>query len=124
MASLAFPAPITEIIKKRRSWRTYNQSPVEDEKRNRILQFIEALDKPSFGSDARFQLMDLDLKFTGTVTGTYGVIKGAKTFIAAIVTKNANDMEDVGYLFEKIILFCTKNVEYFYAFDCWLFVQL
>jgi len=107
MTSGPFPAPITDIIKKRRSWRTYSSKPVENEKREQLLQFIAKLDKPPFGSGARFQLIDPDLKFTGKVSGTYGVIKGAKTFIAGIVANSPKDMEDVGYLFEKIILFCT-----------------
>ena len=107
MPGLPIDTPITEIIKKRRSWRTYNGKPVENEKKEQILNFISTLDKPPFGSEARFQMVDLDLKGTGKVSGTYGVIKGAETFIASIVKKSPMDMEDVGFLFEKIILFAT-----------------
>jgi nitroreductase len=99
--------PITDIIKKRKSWRTYTATPVETEKKEQILQFIANLNQPPFGSAARFELVDLDLKFTGKVAGTYGVIKGAETFITAVVNKGPGDMEDVGYLFEQIILFAT-----------------
>ena len=99
--------PITDIIKKRKSRRTYTDKPVETEKKEQVLQFIADLNKPPFGSSARFEMVDLNLKFTGKVAGTYGVIKGAETFIAGIVCQGPGDMEDVGYLFERIILFAT-----------------
>lgn len=99
--------PVTDIIKKRKSWRTYTGKPVEIEKKEKVLQFIANPKKPPFGSAARFEMVDLNLNFTGKVAGTYGVIKGAETFIAGIVGKGPGDMEDVGYLFERIILFAT-----------------
>jgi len=99
--------PITDIIKKRKSCRTYSDKPVEKETKKQVLQFIADLKKPPFGSSARFEMVDLNLNFTGKVAGTYGVIKGAETFIAGIVEKAPGDMEDVGYLFERIILYAT-----------------
>jgi nitroreductase len=107
MLSLPIDMPITEIIRKRKSWRTYSDKPVENEKKEKITNFIATVDKPPFGSEARFQMVDLDLNVIKKVSGTYGVIKGAKTFIASIVKKSPRDMEDVGYLFEQIILFAT-----------------
>lgn len=98
---------ITDIIKKRKSSRTYTDKPVEIIKKEQIFQFIANLRNPPFNSAARFEMVDLDLNFTGKVSGTYGVIKGAETFIAGIVGKGPGDMEDVGYLFERIILFAT-----------------
>lgn len=106
MASLT-NISITDIIKKRKSSRTYTDKPVEIIKKEQIFQFIANLKKPPFNSAARFEMVDLDLHFTGKVSGTYGVIKGAETFIAGIVGKGPGDMEDVGYLFERIILFAT-----------------
>ena len=107
MHNLPIDIPITDIIRKRKSWRTYADKPVENEKKERILNFISTLDRPPFASEARFQMVDLDLNVIKKVSGTYGVIKGAKTFIASIVKKSPRDMEDVGYLFEQIILFVT-----------------
>lgn len=107
MPGLPIDIPITEIITKRRSWRTYDGKPVESEKKNQVLHFISSLAKPPFGSKARFELVDLDLKGSGKVTGTYGVISRAETFIATVVSKGPRDLEDIGYLFEKIILFAT-----------------
>jgi len=107
MPSLPFDMNMTEIIKTRKSWRTYNGEAIEKEKKERISDFISGLGVPPFGSEARFRIIDLDLKGAGTVSGTYGVIRGAKSFLAGAVAKNPMDMEDFGYLFEKIILFAT-----------------
>jgi nitroreductase len=107
MSSLPANMNVTEIIKTRKSWRTYNGEAIENGEKGRILDFISSLDEPPFGSEARFQIVDLDLKGTGTVSGTYGVVKGAKSFLTGAVTKSPMDLEDFGYLFEKIILFVT-----------------
>ncbi|MFO8112110.1 MAG: nitroreductase family protein [Desulfosalsimonadaceae bacterium] len=98
---------VTEIIRKRKSSRTYVDKPLEREKKEQVLQFASTLGSPPFGSAVRFEIVDLDLKFTGKVYGTYGVIKGAETFLACIVKKGPGDMEDAGYLFEQVILFAT-----------------
>jgi len=107
MSALPIDMNVTEIIKTRKSWRTYNGKAIENEKKEQLSDFISRLDEPPFGSKARFQIVDLDLKGAGTVSGTYGVIKGAKSFLAGVVAENPMDMEDFGYLFEKIILFAT-----------------
>lgn len=98
---------VTEIIKTRKSWRTYNGEAIKNEEKGRILDFISSLDEPPFGSEARFRIIDLDLKGAGTVSGTYGVVKGARSFLAGAVRKGPMDLEDFGYLFEKIVLFAT-----------------
>jgi nitroreductase len=98
---------VMEIIKTRKSWRTYDGKAIEDEKKDRIHDFISALGEPPFGSEARFRIIDINLKGAGTVSGTYGVVKGAKSFLAGAITKSPMDLEDFGYLFEKIILFAT-----------------
>lgn len=107
MPSLLADRNVTESIKKRKSWRTYTGKAIEDEKKDRIAEYISNLDDPPFGSEARFRIVDLDLKGTGTVSGTYGLVKGAKSFLAGAVSKGPMDLEDFGYLFEKIILFTT-----------------
>jgi len=108
MPSLPTEMNVTESIQKRKSWRTYNREAIEKEKKDQLYDFISTLDKPPFGSEARFQIIELDLKGMGTVAGTYGVVKGARSFLAGAVRKSAMDLEDFGYLFEKIILFATS----------------
>jgi nitroreductase len=116
MPRLPIDMHITDIIRRRKSWRTYADKSIENEKKEQILNFISTLNKPPFASEARFQVVDLDLNITRKVSGTYGVIKGAKTFVASIVKKSPRDMEDVGFLFEQIILFATGiNLD-----TCWM----
>jgi len=101
------PVALTEHIRTRRSWRTYAPKPVEPEKKEHIRIFIFELGQPPFGSEARFRLIDLGPKGPGRMAGTYGVIKGAAAFLAGAVRHGPMDLEDFGYLFEKIILFAT-----------------
>lgn len=101
-------ASITEIIRKRKSSRTYMDKPLAREKKEQVLQFAATLERPPFGSGVRIQIVDLDRKFTGKVSGTYGVIKGAETFLVCIMEKRPGDLEDAGYLFEQVILFATS----------------
>lgn len=99
--------PMTEAIMIRRSWRTYSAKPVEPGIKEKIRSFISALDRPPFGSAARFRVIDLGPEGGARVAGTYGVIKGAETFLSGAVRQGPMDLEDFGFLFEKIILFAT-----------------
>lgn len=108
MSDQSNPAVLTTIIPRRKSCRTYSPRPVELEKKERISLYFSQLKIPPFDSKARFKVIDLGPDGPGRMTGTYGVIKGAKTFIAGAVQQNSMDLEDFGYLFEKIILFATS----------------
>jgi nitroreductase len=99
--------PLPEIIRKRSSCRTYDGNPVNEDMRRLLMDFVSGLENPPFGSEARFQIVDLHLKGRGTVPGTYGVIKGAKSFLAGAVKNGPMDLEDFGFQFEKIILYAT-----------------
>jgi len=39
--------------------------------------------------------------------GTYGVIKGTKTFISAVIQKDEKEVVELGYYLEKVILYAT-----------------
>lgn len=99
---------LIQSIRTRRSWRTYSPQPVEPEKIESLRSFFAGLGRPPFGSEARFRIIDLTPDGPGKVSGTYGVIKGAGTFLAGAVRQDPMDLEDFGYLFEKIILFATR----------------
>jgi len=97
----------TDLIRKRSSWRSYSEQPVETEKKESLDAFFEGLETPFWGNKSRFMLVDVGPPGKGRMKGTYGMIKGAGTFIAGAVKRGPRDMEDYGYLFEKIILFAT-----------------
>lgn len=95
-----------EGIKKRRSWRTFTDKPVEPDKRAKLEDCMKTNTKGIFGSDIRFRLIDIDEAQAGEVKrlGTYGVIEGAKLYMAGAVKKTEYYLEDFGYAFEKLIL--------------------
>lgn len=103
---MEFNMSILELIKKRRSVRTYIKKSIEQEKIDTIKNSMEVLK----GENFRFDLVDFKIE-EGAKLGTYGVIKGASTFIVGILNKEMlSDKSvtlDFGYAFEEIILKCT-----------------
>lgn len=102
-----FNAPLKNIIKSRISVRTYVERPLEDDVKTKILDYIETLSNP-FGVEVRFKMLDAGSTETPEKLGTYGVIKGTKTYICAIVKEGDLVLEALGYEFEKLILYITS----------------
>lgn len=101
---------IIETIKERVSIRTYNGRPLEQEKKDIILNLLSSNNIGPFGHQSRFQLVDfteLDREEIRKL-GTYGFIKGANLFIVGITKLEEKSLEDFGYCLEKIILEITK----------------
>lgn len=92
-----------ENIKKRVSVRTYEKKEIEKDTMKKLTNFLSDLEKeyPNY----RFPLINANID--GKV-GTYGVITNANTYICAIVKKDQHDLVELGYLFEKIIIFATS----------------
>ncbi|HEY8910239.1 MAG TPA: nitroreductase family protein [Desulfosporosinus sp.] len=104
-----FGISITEIIKKRLSVRTYSARPLPPETKEALRGFFSMLRGP-FGGTVRCNLIERDLARTGSNAklGTYGVIRGAATYVVAVVGKADRDLEDFGYSLEKAILYATS----------------
>lgn len=100
---------IIETINRRVSCRTYGDRPVEPSKIMELAAFLRANTASPFGSEIRFQLLNLgELEISGAGRlGTYGVIKGARRFIAGAVRRRPKAMEDFGYCMERNILEAT-----------------
>ena len=101
---------IIKTIKFRKSCRTYSDKAIESKKLDELRQFLTANAKAPFGNKVRFDLINLnemDVADLKKLT-TYGVIKGARQFIAGTVEKNHKAMEDYGYCMEKNILKATS----------------
>ncbi len=100
-----FTAPITELIKKRTSWRTYNGEHLTENDRKQLQEFIKSDHGTPFGSKPRFKIIDREA--IGNL-GTYGFIAGAKHFVAGTAQDTAMGIEDYGYALEKIMLYATQ----------------
>jgi len=93
---------ILELIGRRTSVRTYEPKPVEPDKLERLKAFMDTVVNP-FGAQVRFGLTES----AAQKVGTYGFIRGARTFLAGCVKKGGLDMEGFGYAFENVVLYAT-----------------
>lgn len=100
---------ITDIIKKRLSVRTYLMKTLTPEIKQVLIGFASNLKGP-FGGAVRFNLVESDFarKESNAKLGTYGVIRGASTYVVAVAEKDDRDLEDFGYSLEKVILYATS----------------
>lgn len=105
---MSYKSSIKELISRRRSWRSYGEQELEVEKRDLLANFYNSLETPFWGNRPRFHLVDVGSPGKGRIPGTYGMIKGAGSFLVGAMERGHRDMEDFGYLFEKIILFATE----------------
>ncbi len=104
---MIIPAPITDLIRARCSWRSYAGAPLPEDIRRKLTTALTELPGPPFGSRTRFALVDAGVEGARRVPGTYGVIRGARDFIVAAVKDGEKNLEDYGYLFEQVILLAT-----------------
>lgn len=106
---MSYSQPVTELIEKRFSCRSYSEKPLEGETRQQLESFIDSLPPGPFGSRARFQLVAATEQDRKALRGlvTYGFIKGATAFVIGGVEETGKSLEDFGYQMERIILSAT-----------------
>ncbi len=115
---MKFHRPISEIIKERKSCRSFREEALNAEERNALETFLKGDSTGPFGSKARFQLVAAE-SGDGAVLkglGTYGMIKKPQAFVIGAVGEGERSLEDYGYLMERIILFSTDQG----LGSCWL----
>jgi nitroreductase len=101
--------PITDIIRKRHSCRTYSTRPVEKDLIDQLEQLLADSPAGPFGSRPRFELITATDEDRDALKdlGTYGLIKDPAGFILSAVKQSPRDLEDFGYAMERIILYAT-----------------
>ncbi|HVN70648.1 MAG TPA: nitroreductase family protein [Desulfomonilia bacterium] len=104
---ISYEKSVSDLIRTRRSWRSYREEPVGRDDKDKIRAFIAGMEKPPFGSQVRFVLADAAQSF-GRVRGTYGVITGASCFLVGMLKPSHKGFEDYGYLFEAAVLHITS----------------
>lgn len=100
------PIPIVETIKKRCSVRTYQDKELEHDVREMLQSYMDNLENP-FGMQVKKYIIDKKLASEGEKLGTYGVIKGASTFMGISVPDKDLAHVAAGYEFENLILEAT-----------------
>jgi hypothetical protein len=71
------------------------------------MDYVKTIRGP-FNVNVRFMIFDNNMKDTSVKLGTYGVIKSAPAFIVAAVEKGDMYLEQLGYEFEKAVLYATS----------------
>lgn len=105
---LLFNKSISDLVKERKSVRTYDESKkISEEIINSLNSYIENLQGP-FQAKVRFKIIKTKESPTKRGFGTYGVIKGADTYIGAVVEKGYMALENLGYEMEELILYATS----------------
>lgn len=102
-----FDNPIDEVIKSRHSVRNYEDKLIPKDLIKKIEHYIENIDNP-FGKKVRIKLIKKDNSSNDLKLGTYGVIKGAKYYLAVACKNEDFALEALGYTFEKAVLYCTS----------------
>jgi nitroreductase len=115
---MLFQQPITDLIFKRYSCRSYRPEPIATGTQQRLQDFLADLRTGPLGTPLRFRLLaatESDRRALRSL-GTYGFIRGATGFIAGAAGSGEKNLEDFGYQMETAILAAT-------ALDlgtCWL----
>jgi hypothetical protein len=106
---MPFSRSIIEIIGLRYSCRNYLERPIEEETRRRLTDYLSADRVGPFGTSPRFVLVAATEEDRRSLRGlgTYGFIRGATGFIIGAMAERAKNLEDFGYLMERIILLAT-----------------
>ena len=99
--------PVTDIIRKRFSCRTYTGQPLAEEDGRQLAAAASENRTGPFGTTPRFRLVaatpgDMD---TLKSLGTYGFIRGASGFIIGAAKDLPYNLEDYGYVMESNILY-------------------
>jgi nitroreductase len=104
-----FNKPLLDVIKSRRSVRSYRNENLSSELTGLLRDYIAGLSGPF---DRKFRLVlfssqEIMEKTKGKI-GTYGVIRGAHDYIAGVVEKGDKGLEQLGYVLEKFILYAAS----------------
>ena len=95
-----------DIIMERNSCRTFDGNPLNPGERAAVNALLSPEHRGPFGNRVRLKLIDLDQSERDELRalGTYGMIHGARLFIAGAVANQPRAMVDYGYCLEKVIL--------------------
>lgn len=115
---MLFSESVVNIIRRRKSIRTYLDTPIEENKKETLNKFIADNVVGPFGTKSRFVFITSTEQDKESLKGliTYGMIKNPTGFIIGAIENSPHHLEDYGYLMENNILKVTDlNLG-----TCWL----
>lgn len=100
---------LEETVRKRKSVRSYENRPLDQTDKEHIISCMGELREEESPFPAQIHIQLLEARpGTGTEKlGTYGVIRGAGTFLGVTVENTETAPEAVGFTFEKLVLAAT-----------------
>lgn len=100
-----FGIPVRQLAAQRHSVRTYRGELLEPGLRQRLDDCLQACEGAR-EAEVRFCLLD---SAPGQVLGTYGIIRGARHFVAAVAASGGEaELTELGYRLEKFALFASS----------------
>jgi hypothetical protein len=110
--------PVTDVMKRRFSCRSYREEPLADIERERLSAFLSSLTKGPLGTPVRFGMIAATEQDRQSLKGlgTYGFIKKPAGFIIGAAAPAVKDLEDYGYMMEMAVL-CATDIG---LGSCWL----
>lgn len=105
-----FNKSMNEIVSKRHSVRNYENTELSNEIKEKLQAYLDEINDSGgpFGTKVRISLIQKNDANKEVKLGTYGVIKGANHYLVAVCKKGDYDFENLGFLFEKVVLYCTS----------------
>jgi len=115
---MKFNQPVSELIRKRYSCRTYQETPIRDSALSALNEFINPGSIGPLGSPVQFKIVAAKENDSKSLKGlgTYGFIKNPTGFVLGKSFDKPGSLEDFGYLMEAILL---KAAEIDIG-SCWL----
>lgn len=104
---MTFDFSVKDAVTKRYSVRTYDKKVVEQEVKEKILAYAQKLHNP-LGPKMKVQFIEKKSAPNGEKLGTYGIIKGAQTYLGVTVKNEEYALEALGYDFEHLVLYATS----------------
>jgi nitroreductase len=106
---MLFNKPVADIIRQRKSIRSYLDTPIEEDKKEALRIFLSENTIGPFGTKARFVFLTATPQDREALRGlvTYGMIKNPTSFIIGAVENSPYNLKDFGYMMEKNILMAT-----------------
>lgn len=103
-----FSQPVTQVIKARKSVRTYKNQPLTGEVKKSLEAYFSQLKNP-LDIIVRVRLIHSDVAENRELKlGTYGLIKGSSSYILSMVEKGELSLVALGYSMEKLVLYATS----------------
>lgn len=104
---MEFDFSVENAVRSRYSVRTFDKRILDKELKEKILAYAEQLDNP-LGPGIKVHFVEKETASNGEKLGTYGIIKGAQSYLAVTMQNEEYAPEALGYEFEQLVLYAAS----------------